>query len=93
MSAPESPPALRLARLDEPETIDDVLRTIDQIIEWSSDAQSAIGYFAVLYKSDHPRHPRSHHSKVSSTTDALLEPRRRLCQALLQRVECLLLPG
>jgi uncharacterized protein DUF5995 len=39
-----------LARLEEPETIDDVLRNIDQIIDWAIKAESHIGYFAVLYK-------------------------------------------
>jgi len=39
-----------LERLEEPDTIDDVLRNIDQIIDWSINAQSNIGYFAVLYK-------------------------------------------
>jgi hypothetical protein len=51
MSAPVTPsPPVPLDRLDEPETIDDVLRNIDQIIEWSIKAESCIGYFAALYK-------------------------------------------
>jgi Family of unknown function (DUF5995) len=51
MSAPAPPtPSLRLDRLDEPATIDDVLRNIDQIIDWAIKAKSHIGYFAVLYK-------------------------------------------
>jgi hypothetical protein len=51
MSAAVTPsPPLPLERLEEPETIDDVLRTIDQILEWSVTAQSNIGYFATLYK-------------------------------------------
>jgi len=41
---------LPLDRLAEPETIDDNLRNIDQIIDWSIKAESHIGYFAVLYK-------------------------------------------
>ena len=43
-------PPFPLERLEEPDTIDDVLRNIDQIIDWSINAQSNIGYFAVLYK-------------------------------------------
>ncbi|HWS94704.1 MAG TPA: DUF5995 family protein [Mycobacterium sp.] len=51
MSAPVTPsPPLPLERLEEPETIDDVLRAIDQILDWSINAQSNIGYFATLYK-------------------------------------------
>jgi Family of unknown function (DUF5995) len=41
---------LRLGRLEAPETIDDVLRNVDQIIKWSIKAESHIGYFAVVYK-------------------------------------------
>ena len=43
-------PPLPLERLEEPETIDDVLRNNDHIIGWSKEAQNAIGYFAVLYR-------------------------------------------
>jgi hypothetical protein len=43
-------PPLPLERLEKPETIDDVLRNIDQIIDWAKEAQNAIGYFAVLYR-------------------------------------------
>jgi Family of unknown function (DUF5995) len=43
-------PPLPLERLEEPETIDDVLRNIDQILDWSITAQSNVGYFATLYK-------------------------------------------
>ncbi|MDT5310146.1 MAG: hypothetical protein QOE48_5856 [Mycobacterium sp.] len=51
MSAPAPPTrSLPLGRLDEPATIDDVLRNVDQIIDWSIKAESHIGYFAVLYK-------------------------------------------
>jgi Family of unknown function (DUF5995) len=51
MSAPAPPtPSLPLDRLEEPETIDDVLRNIDQILDWSINAQSNLGYFATLYK-------------------------------------------
>ena len=51
MSAPAPPTrSLALDRLDEPATIDDVLRNIDQIIDWAIKAKSRIGYFAVLYK-------------------------------------------
>jgi Family of unknown function (DUF5995) len=34
----------------DPSNIDDVLRGIDQVLDWSINAHSAIGYFAVLYK-------------------------------------------
>src|ERR1700758_2779260 len=50
MPAPAPPGAPALDRLKEPETIDDVLRNIDQIIDWAKEAQNAIGYFAVLYR-------------------------------------------
>ena len=51
MSAPVAPsPSLPLHRLDEPATIDDVLRNLGQIIEWAIEAESHIGYFAVIYK-------------------------------------------
>jgi hypothetical protein len=51
MSALAPPtPSLPLGRLEEPETIDDVLRTIDQIIGWAIKAESPIGYFAALYR-------------------------------------------
>jgi Family of unknown function (DUF5995) len=50
MSAPARPSAPTLARLREPGTIDDVLRNIDQIIDWAKQAQNTIGYFAVLYR-------------------------------------------
>jgi hypothetical protein len=36
--------------LDPAKTIDDVVHNLDQIIEWSIQAQSTVGYFAVLYK-------------------------------------------
>jgi hypothetical protein len=51
MSAPvTTSPPLPLDRLEEPETIDDVLRTLDQILDWSISAQSNVGYFTTLYK-------------------------------------------
>jgi hypothetical protein len=51
MSAPHpSGPPLRPARLAEPDNIADVLRNIDQVIEWATKAESHIGYFAVLYR-------------------------------------------
>ena len=37
-------------RLALAQNIDDVLRNIDQIIDWAISAQSHIGYFAVLYQ-------------------------------------------
>ncbi len=51
MSAPVTPsPPLPLHRHEQPDTIDDVVRNIDQILDWSINAQSNIGYFATLYK-------------------------------------------
>jgi hypothetical protein len=51
MSAPAPPsPSLPLARLAEAKNIDDVLRNVDQIIGWSINAKSHLGYFAVVYK-------------------------------------------
>jgi hypothetical protein len=51
MSAPAPPsPALPLDRLAQPENVDDVLRNIDQIVDWAIKAESHIGYFAVVYK-------------------------------------------
>lgn len=50
MSAAVTPSPLRLDRLEEPRNIDDVLHNIDQIIDWSINAESHIGYFAVLYR-------------------------------------------
>ena len=46
--SPHTP--LQLARLETPETIGDVVRNIDQVIDWSIKAESHLGYFAVLYK-------------------------------------------
>ncbi|MDT5233475.1 MAG: hypothetical protein QOD88_5358, partial [Mycobacterium sp.] len=39
-----------LDRLEEAKNIDDVLRNVDQIIGWSINAESHLGYFAVVYK-------------------------------------------
>ncbi|HTY30020.1 DUF5995 family protein [Mycobacterium sp.] len=50
MSAPAPAGPLVLDRLQEPGTIDDVLSNIDQVIDWAKEAQSGIGYFAVLYR-------------------------------------------
>ncbi len=51
MSAPVPPhPQLQMARLPEAKTVDDVLRNVDQIIDWAIKAKSHIGYFAVVYK-------------------------------------------
>lgn len=51
MSVPGRPSLqLPLDRVEEPGSIDDVLRTIDQVLDWSINAQSNIGYFATLYK-------------------------------------------
>jgi hypothetical protein len=45
-----SRPPLQMARLAEAKNIDDVLRNVDQIIGWSINAESHLGYFAVVYK-------------------------------------------
>jgi hypothetical protein len=51
MSAPAPPrPPLPLDRLEEAENVDDVLRNVEQIIDWSIKAESHLGYFAVVYK-------------------------------------------
>lgn len=48
---PEATPARSSWRpLAQPQTIDDVLRNLDQVLSWSVDTRSTIGYFAVLYK-------------------------------------------
>jgi Family of unknown function (DUF5995) len=49
-AAVPSHPPLQMARLEEPRNIDDVLRNVDQIIGWSINAKSHLGYFAVVYK-------------------------------------------
>jgi hypothetical protein len=41
---------LQLPRLDEPATLDDALRGIDQVVDWAIKTDSHIGYFAALYK-------------------------------------------
>ncbi len=40
----------QLPRFKDAQNIDDVLRNVDQIIDWSVNANSHIGYFAVVYK-------------------------------------------
>jgi Family of unknown function (DUF5995) len=40
----------QLARLEEPSTLDEALRGIDQVVDWAIEAESHIGYFAALYK-------------------------------------------
>jgi hypothetical protein len=51
MSAPVTPrPPLQMARLEEPRTLDDAVRGIDQVVDWAIGAESHIGYFAALYK-------------------------------------------
>jgi hypothetical protein len=50
MPAPAPPGAPALDRLNEPGTIDDVLRNIDQVLDWAKETKNAIGYFAVLYR-------------------------------------------
>ncbi len=45
------PPTLPyFPRLEEPTTIDDAVRGIDQVVDWAIRAESHIGYFAALYK-------------------------------------------
>ncbi|MGV0812412.1 DUF5995 family protein [Mycolicibacterium boenickei] len=41
---------LVLEPLEDAKTFDDVVRNLDLIIDWSIEAESTIGYFAVLYK-------------------------------------------
>ena len=36
--------------MSQAQTIDEVARNIDLVVEWSIEARSAVGYFAVLYK-------------------------------------------
>ncbi|OBG20988.1 DUF5995 family protein [Mycobacterium sp. 852002-51057_SCH5723018] len=48
LPAPVGPVALD--RIEEPGTIDDVLRNIDRVIDWAKETRSGIGYFAVLYR-------------------------------------------
>jgi hypothetical protein len=43
-------PAPAPPRLEQVQTIADVARNIDRILDWSIEAQSTIGYFAALYK-------------------------------------------
>jgi hypothetical protein len=51
MSAPVPPhPPLRMERLAQAKNVDDVLRNVDQVIDWSINAESHLGYFAVVYK-------------------------------------------
>lgn len=45
-----SRPPLQMARLEEVKDINDVVRNLDRVIEWSIKAQDCIGYFAVMYK-------------------------------------------
>ncbi len=40
----------QLARLEEPRTLDDAVRGINQVVDWAIKAESHIGYFAALYK-------------------------------------------
>jgi Family of unknown function (DUF5995) len=51
MSAPAAgQPPLPLDRLEEAKDVDDVLRNVEQIIDWALKAESHLGYFAVVYK-------------------------------------------
>jgi hypothetical protein len=85
MSQTDRAPAAPLDRLEEAKTIDDVVRNLEQIIDWSIRERSTIGYFATLYK-----------RATIAVRDALAERefedcdpdgalRRRLRQPLLQR--------
>jgi hypothetical protein len=49
-AAVRTQPPLPLARLAEAQNVDDVLRNVDQIVDWSINAESHLGYFAVVYK-------------------------------------------
>lgn len=48
-SASESAPSA-LPRLPDPTTIDDVIATLDRVLQWAIEAPSTIGYFAAIYK-------------------------------------------
>jgi hypothetical protein len=50
MSLPAPVGPVVLERIEEPGTIDDVLRNIDRVIDWAKETRSGIGYFAVLYR-------------------------------------------
>ena len=43
-------PLPRLARLEEAKNVDDVLRNVEQVIDWAIKAESHLGYFAAVYK-------------------------------------------
>lgn len=43
-------PTHKLIEIDEVQTIDDVIREFDEIIDWAIAAKTPIGYFAVIYK-------------------------------------------
>jgi hypothetical protein len=62
-----------MERVEEAKTIDDVVRNLDQIIDWSIRAQSAIGYFAVLYK-------RATVAVREALNEGLFDDRRRMEQ-------------
>jgi hypothetical protein len=50
MSAPAPPRGPKLDRLNEPGTIDEVISNLEKILDWAKEAESDIGYFAVLYR-------------------------------------------
>lgn len=50
MSLPAPVGPVALDRMEEPGTIDDVLRNIERVIDWAKQTGSGIGYFAVLYR-------------------------------------------
>jgi Family of unknown function (DUF5995) len=42
--------ALPLAPLEEAKSVDDVVRNVEQVIDWAIKAESHLGYFAAVYK-------------------------------------------
>lgn len=43
-------PTHKMIEIDEVKTIDDVVREFEEIIDWTIEAETPIGYFAVIYK-------------------------------------------
>src|SRR6476620_5145670 len=43
-------PKFRLVELQEVKTVEDVIATFDEVIDWAIEAYTPIGYFAVIYR-------------------------------------------